>query len=140
MSLFDEIRHESDGHALVRSIDELRSGVVRLETAFLYADGSSVDVFVHRPEALFPSLVLTDFGQTTAWLLDVQVKPWLSKRRARFVEDALRLYGVSQVGGALELALESVDRLLPGVVQLGQACVRVADLTYTRRSSLAALA
>jgi len=136
VNLFDEVRHESDGHALVRSIDELKSGVVRLETAFLYPDGSSVDLFAHRPEPLFPNFVLSDFGQTTAWLLDVQVKPWLSKKRTRFVEDALRLYGVSQVGGALELALPSVDRLMPGIVQLGQACVRIADLTYTRRSSL----
>jgi hypothetical protein len=136
VSLIEPVRRTTAGHALVRSVDELRSGPVRLETTFLYPDGSSVDVFVQQKDPLFPALTLTDLGQTMTWLLDVQVKPWASKKRQRFVEDALRLYGVHQEGGALELPIPSLDGLIPGVVKLGQACVRVADLTYTRRSSL----
>lgn len=132
----DAIRTRVEGHALVRGVDTTPRGIVRLETAFLYPDGSSVDVFLEEESPLFRQLKLTDLGQTTAWLLDVQVKPWLSKKRQRFVEDALRIYGVVQNGGALELPLPSIDMLMDGVVRLGQACVRVADLTYTRRSSL----
>jgi len=132
----DDIRARVAGHALVRSTDVARRGGVRLETAFLYPDGSSVDVFLRDDKPLFGSLKLTDLGQTTSWLLDVQVKPWLSKKRQRFVEDALRLHGVHQIGGALELPIASLDALIDGVVRLGQACVRVADLTYTRRSAM----
>ena len=126
---FDAVKSLVDGHSLVRSIDQVRKGALRLETAFLYPDGSSVDVFLVEDDPLFPKLKLSDFGQTTSWLLDVQVKPWLSKKRQRFVEDALRTYGVEQVGGALELPLRGLDGLVEGVVKLGQACIRVADLT-----------
>jgi len=132
----DDIKTRVEGHALVRGVDLVRKGAVRLETAFLYPDGSSVDVFVQEETPLFKKPKLSDFGRTTAWLLDVQVKPWLSKKRQRFVEDALRIYGVQQAGGALELSIESLNQLIDGIVKLGQACVRVADLTYTRRSSL----
>ena len=133
---FDEVNCKLAGHPLVRNVDRLPRGHVRLETVFLYPDGSSVDVFLPEDGPLVPPSRLSDLGQTTGWLLDVQVKPWLSKKRQRFVEDALRLYGVVLRGGALERDLHSLDELVEGVVHLGQACVRVADLTYTRRSSL----
>jgi hypothetical protein len=132
----DEIEKKMSGHTLVCSLDSLKAGHVRLETAFLYPDGSSVDVFVVEREPLLKSIVLSDLGQTTTWLLDVQVRPWLSKKRQQLVEDALRLYRVEQRGGALEKPLKSVDEIMDGIVHLAQACVRVADLTYTRRSSL----
>jgi|CZKU01.1.fsa_nt_gi hypothetical protein len=131
-----EIKKQVDGHSLIRGIDQVPKGHVRLETAFLYPDGSSVDVFVVEESPLLRNLKVSDLGQTTSWLLDVQVKPWLSKKRQRFMEDALRIYDVKQVGGALERELASTDGLVDGVIRLGQACVRVADLTYTRRSAL----
>jgi hypothetical protein len=130
-----EIERRVQGHGLVRRVDTLPKGHVRIETAFLYPDGSSVDVFLVDDAPLFAPGKLSDFGQTTSWLLDVQIRPWLSKKRQRFVEDALRIYGVEQHGGALEFSLESLDQLTDGLVKLGQACVRVADLSYTRRSS-----
>ena len=134
----DDIRRRVDGHALVRSVDQVAKGHIRLETAFLYPDGASIDVFVVDDTPLLQATKLTDFGQTMSWLLDVQVKPWLSKKRQRFVEDALRIYDVSQAGGALEKRLGRIDEIVEGVVKLGQACVRVADLTYTRRIALQA--
>lgn len=132
----NQIKALAAGHSLVRHVDELPKGHVRLETAFLYPDGSSVDVFVVEEIPLLQTLKLSDLGQTTSWLLDVQVRPWLSKKRQRFLEDALRLYDVKQAGGALERPLASPASLIDGLVKLGQACVRVADLTYTRRSAL----
>ena len=134
---FANVQAQFTGHPLVRSVDRLPKGHVRLETGFLYPDGASVDVFLVEEAPLLPSSKLSDLGQTMSWLLDVQVKPWLSKKRQRFVEDALRVYGVTQSGGALELPLEP-GKLVDGVVRLGQACVRVADLIYTRRTSLQA--
>ncbi|NOY91026.1 MAG: DUF1828 domain-containing protein [Deltaproteobacteria bacterium] len=131
-----DIKEQTSGHSLVRSVDELPKGHVRIETGFLYPDGSSVDVFVVEASPMFPTLKLSDLGQTTSWLLDLQVRPWLSKKRQRLAEDAIRIYEVRQEGGALEYALSGLDSLVEGIVRLGQACVRVADLTYTRRSSL----
>ena len=131
-----DIKSRVTGHGLIRSVDRLPTGPVRLETELLYPDGSAVDVFVVEDGPLLSSAKMSDLGQTMSWLLDVQVRPWLSRKRQTFLEDALRLYKVKQVGGALERPLPSLDALVPSVVALAQACVRVADLTYTRRSSL----
>lgn len=132
----DPITQALSGSPLVRSVDILPKGHVRIETIFLYPDGSSVDVFV-KEEGLFQAHTLSDLGQTMAWLMDVQVKPWTSKKRQRFVEDALRLYNVELKGGALETGF-TPTRLSDDIVRLGQACVRVSDLLYTRRTSLQA--
>ncbi|GAB4196373.1 MAG: hypothetical protein OHK0013_03550 [Sandaracinaceae bacterium] len=130
------VRRQLEGSSLVRGIDQLEKGHVRLETSFLYPDGASIDLFLENRDPLLPAEVLSDFGQTMSWLLDVQVKPWMSKKRQRFLEDALRIYDVKQQGGALETKLTpDLTNLVDAVVRLGQACVRVADLTYTRRTS-----
>jgi hypothetical protein len=132
-------QEQLDGHGLVRGLDLLSTGHVRIETMFLYPDGSSVDVFLVREadSPLLPPSRLTDLGQTMAWLLTMQVKPRQSKKRQALLEDALRLYRVEQRRGELVLPLEVVnDDIVQGVLGLGQACVRAADLSFTRRSSL----
>jgi hypothetical protein len=138
MSDFADIQARLAGHALVRGIDVLRSGPLRIETAFLYPDGGSIDLFLIEDDGLFRSLHLSDLGQTMSWLLDLQVKPWLSRKRQSFVDDALRLYGVEQKGGELVHPLDSPDALVPAIVSLGQACLRVADLMFTKRSAMVA--
>lgn len=105
-------------------VDALDKGHVRIQTAFLYPDGSHVDVFVPGDAPLLPPSKLTDLGQTMSWLLDLQVRPGLSKKRQRLVEDALRIYDVEQIGGALITSFPSMDEIVDGVVRLGQACVR----------------
>jgi hypothetical protein len=138
----DEIRAQLGDRALVRRVDELTRGHVRITTSLLYPDGSFVDVFVRRDQPTRSGslsatpIVLSDLGQTTAWLLDVGIKPWLSKKRKTFIEDAISLYGVEQAGGELRLEIHSPEALVSGVLRLGQACIRVADLTFTRRDSL----
>jgi hypothetical protein len=126
------------GHSLVRGVDQLPRGHIRLETAFLYPDGSSIDVFVKEQAdtPLLPSHTLSDLGQTTTWLLDMQVKPWLSKKRQQIVTDVLKVHGVQQIGGAFELEMKDYQELIDDIVRLGQACARIADLTFTRRTSM----
>lgn len=132
----EHIEAQLAGHALVRSVDRPRSGPVRIETAFLYPDGASIDLFVVEAYDPFPTIELSDLGQTMAWLLDVQVKPWLSRKRQAFIDDALRLYGVHQRGAQLVRPLDGrLDEPIAAIVLLGQACVRVADLVFTKRST-----
>lgn len=135
-----EIERLADQLCMVRARDLLARGHLRLETKFLYPDRSSVDLFVvNAPQQtlLAAPPLLSDLGQTTSWLADLQVKPWQSKKRQRFLEDAIYVLGVRQNGGALETTFEANhDALEDAVIRLGQACVRVADLSFTRRSSL----
>jgi len=133
---FEAVQRQVSGHAIVREVTQLPTRHVRIETAFLYPEGSAVDVFLIDETRPSPAAKLSDLANTSQWLLNLQVQPWLSKKRQAYVDDALRIYNVTKQGGALELELASLERLIDGVVRLGQACVRVADLIYTRRSSI----
>lgn len=133
--LVSEVKELVSNVSLVRNADLLPTGYIRLETVFRYPDGSSIDVFL-APQNLLPGHRLTDLAQTTAWLLDVQVKPWLSKKRRMFVEDAIRTLGVAQKGGELFVDVSELSQIADAVTRLGQACLRVADLLFTRRASL----
>ena len=84
MSSLDEILHDL---CMVRDIDRVPRGHIRLETKFRYPDGGSIDLFILQPHGVLfaPPPLLTDFGQTMAWLADMQVRPWQSKKRQRFV-------------------------------------------------------
>jgi hypothetical protein len=140
MPNIQDIELLADKLCMVRSKDWVPRGHLRFETKFLYPDRSSVDLFVvnDTQQQLLPgSPVLSDLGQTTAWLADVQVRPWQSKKRQRFLEDAIYVLGVRQSGGALETEFAPNHQdLEDAIIRLGQACVRVADLSFTRRSSL----
>src|SRR4051812_2777212 len=140
MPNIQEIELFANDLCMVRSKDVVPKGHLRFETKFLYPDRSSVDLFVVNPaqQKLLPvSPVLSDLGQTTAWLADVQVRPWQSKKRQRFLDDAIYVLGVKQNGGALETEFAPDHQgLEDAIIRLGQACVRVADLSFTRRSSL----
>jgi len=141
MSNLDEIRAVLRCEALIQGVDMIRNGHVRIETTFRYPDGGSIELFVVNDPAtpLLPPTVLSDLGQTTAWLLDMQIKPWLSKKRQAFVDDVLHVAGARQNGGALEINFDParMDHDLESkVVVLAQACLRIADLTFTRRASL----
>lgn len=130
----NEAKAALSGVSIAEHVDALSSGHVRIETAFRYPDGTSIEVFV-APENLLHRR-LTDLGQTTAWLLNLRVKPWLSAKRRQQMEDALRTYGATQEGGELIVDAEKTEPLVKGVIRLSQACLRVADLSFTRRTSL----
>jgi hypothetical protein len=132
----EQVRPHIEGHSLVRAVDRIPRGHVRIETGFLYPDGSSIEFYLVQERPLLPEVKLTDLGQTLAWLLTVQVRPWLSKKRQAFLEDTIRIYDVRQNGGALECALPNLQALPGAIIRLGQACMRVADLTFTRRTAL----
>jgi hypothetical protein len=123
-----DIKTHLTGHTLVQAVDSTPRGHVRLETAFLYPDGSAVDLFVVKQDGPFPTFCLSDLGQTLPTLLDVQATPWLSKRRQGLLEDAIRLYRVEQRGGELIRPIVTLSEVGPGIVALGQACVRVSAL------------
>jgi hypothetical protein len=127
------------GHSLIKGIDSVPKGHLRIETAFRYPDGSSIEVFVPHESDLFPAHKLTDFGQTVSSLVNMQVKPWMSKKRSAQLEDAIRPYDVKLNGAALEASMTRDEDLPEAMIRLSQACLRVSDLLFTRRTSLQAV-
>jgi hypothetical protein len=127
------------GACMVRDVDLLPRGHIRVQTGFLYPDGANIDVFVvNDPNApLLPPTRLSDLGQTTAFLLNHEVRPWTSSKRRIQLQEAVSLYDVQLNGGALDRRIQNTgDDLRTGIVLLGQACVRMSDLLFTRRLQL----
>ena len=67
--------------SLVKECDVIDNGMTRLATPFQYPEGSNIDIFLSNTNTLFPELILTDLGQTTAYLLNLHLKHWTTKKR-----------------------------------------------------------
>lgn len=120
---------------LVEEIDLLPKGHVRISTAFRYPDGSSVDLFIANLQDLMSKVMpmtLTDFGNTFLWLDQMDIRPLRSSRRRRLTFDILETYGIEHSKGVLSCNV-TPQELAMGVIRLGQACIRVADLIFTHR-------
>jgi hypothetical protein len=120
---------------LITACDQVRDGSLRLATPFRYPDGSQIDVFLKASGDLFEGFELSDKGQTTAYLLDLHVKPWTSQKRKQTLADICATLGVEQDGGAflIKLRKEEMKDLPDAMLRLAQVCIRVADLAYTQR-------
>jgi hypothetical protein len=121
--------------SLIKACDVVCRGIVRLATQFQYPDGSNIDVFVDTEQNLFQSVIVSDLGQTTAYLLDVHLKLWSTKKRVQIVQEICESLGVEQQGGQfqIKLPLDRQDELPFAIMRLAQACSRIADLTMSQR-------
>lgn len=139
MTAFDPIDAvRSICNELVTEVTVLPTGHIRIQTALQYPDTGFVDVFIRRDAQLDlrERLVLSDFGNTTALLLDHRIKPWLSEKRKEFLREITQALGVTLNGGALEIELVPGQPLAQPILRLAQACLRMADLTFTQRRSV----
>ncbi len=120
--------------SLVNDCDVVKDGSLRISTPFQYPNGSSIDVFM-SPENLLSELELSDKGQTSAYLLDLQIKHWTTARRKTLVSDICKSLGVTNDSGILKVVFQSADiKTLPNhLVRLAQACIRVSDIAFTQR-------
>lgn len=132
----DQLQKLVQSFSLVHDCDRIRSGMLRLATAFSYPEGSQIDVFLsEKSDLLGGQYVLTDLGQTMAWLLDLHVKPWTTKKRQQILADICDSLGVQNENGELriELGADELKNLPSAIVRLSQACIRVADIAFTQR-------
>jgi len=129
-----QVKEQVEGHSLIYGTEALPKGHIRFETRFIYPDGDSIDAYL-VDEGSRPPARVSDLGQTMDWLLTMQIKPWLSKKRQALLEDAIRIFQVQLKQGALEFLIKNLDELPVAIIRLGQACLRVADIMFTRRVS-----
>ncbi len=120
-----------EGARLVRAVDRVRRGHLRIETPFCLPDNSFVDVYLPRAEGDGPG-ALTDFGATVDWLRSAGVE--LRGRRRDILKGTLDALDVEFEGEALRARFDAPQALPDAIVRLGQACSRVADLIFTRRA------
>ena len=127
--------------SLINSCETLPNGYLRLATPFLYPDGSCIDLFYRHAGEFFTPDHLTDLGQTSAYLADLHVFPSEHPRRARILSAICKNLNVENLDGELRAALpnemtevQAFQRALPNAFfRLAEACVRVSDLSFTKR-------
>jgi hypothetical protein len=134
---YEQIKSAVAEFSLVKACDDIRNGMLRLATPFQYPNGAGVDLFLGTKPELFDKWVLTDLGQTTAWLLDLNLKLWTTEKRKQIVADICNGLDVTQDGGQFQLVLADMKQLPDAMVRLSQACLRVADLAFTQRLRVA---
>ncbi len=132
----DTITRAVRDFSLVSQCDVVRSGMLRISTPFKYPNGSNVDLFLRMEKPLLPeSLILSDYGQTADYLFDLHIKPWATKKRRQLIEDVCSILEVEQDGGQFLVRLDAnqINEFPDAMVRLAQACIRIADLSYTTR-------
>jgi hypothetical protein len=124
--------------SIVVDCSTVSTDILRLTTIFKYPDGSHVDLFLkHDSQHMFDSFVLSDLGETTGYLLELNIRPWKTQKRKRVISQICATLGVEQDGGELKISLShhELDDWGDALMRLAQACIRVSDiaLTYTSR-------
>ncbi|MFN3652603.1 MAG: DUF1828 domain-containing protein [Armatimonadota bacterium] len=120
---------------IAREVDSPTPGLLRISTCFRYPDGGAIDVYVEREDG-FPELAqvkVSDLGETFAWLSDMAIDPWKTRRRRKFLEDVLRVLEVHHQNGELFRRVDGIPQIADAVLRVGQAALRVSDLIYTQR-------
>ncbi|MEW6238138.1 MAG: DUF1828 domain-containing protein [Candidatus Omnitrophota bacterium] len=131
----EEIRSLVSRFSLVQECDAVKNGMLRIATPFQYANGSQIDLFLGEDKTMFEGWMLTDLGQTTAYLLDLHVKSWTTKKRKQWTSDICESLDIRQNAGALFVYIkeQDIDHLPSSIVRLAQACIRVSDLAMTQQ-------
>ena len=122
--------------SLIRTCDVIKNGSLRMETPFKYPNGSSIDLFLREEsQDAFKGWLLSDLGQTTAYLLDLHVKPWATKKRKQTLLDICNSLGVQSSNGDFQIRVpeNELNNLPNFMVLLAQACIRTSDLALTQR-------
>lgn len=80
--------------------------------------GSKIDLFLGGEPDLFNGWVLSDLGHAVAYLLDLNVRPWTTKKRKQVVADICASLDVGQQGGEFKvlIARDNLQKELPSAM------------------------
>jgi hypothetical protein len=123
------------GLSLIRECSEIKPGLLRFSTVFKYPDGSNVDLFLRQDDGTFTeAFTLTDLGETTGYLLEMNIRPWKTQRRKKLISGICATLDVVQDGGEFKVSLASYEneKLGDAFVRLAQTCIRVSDVSMTQ--------
>ncbi len=131
------------GGSLIRACEVVRAhpitagtDVIRVQSIFRYPGGEYVDMFLHSRPGV--PAELSDDGFTMGQLLSMGVDPDATQKRKAFVADVCEELTVHRRGGEFftPLGSDPARTFADATIRLGQACVRIADLSLTHRHRL----
>ncbi|OQX26523.1 MAG: hypothetical protein BWK80_09935 [Desulfobacteraceae bacterium IS3] len=132
---FENIKEYIRPFSLVIACDTIKNGALRIATPFIYPNGSHIDLFLAHSLDLFDNYILSDAGQTSDYLADMQFNLWATKKRLTLIEDICRSLNVTQSDGQFEILIspEDFEQFYNPIIRLAQACIRIGDLVFTQR-------
>ena len=110
-----------------------RNRAVRVKTAFKYPDGSNIDLYIYEVDNGFQ---ISDFGETFTWLSHLLIDPTKTQKRKQYLEDTLKFHNVILNGSMIERTCSDMDKLQSFSLEVGLACVKLAELHLSKRNLL----
>lgn len=107
--------------SIIREIDVLSNGNIRIGTIFTYQDGSLIDLFIGKD-----TNVLTDFGTTLSLFSNYGIR--ITDKIIEIVEEEL-LYGeeIKFIKGCLQIEIDSdLKNFIDKLLILVQICIKVS--------------
>ena len=136
--MFDlgDLKIQLQKNVFIGTIDTVPKGHIRINTGFIYPDGSSIDIFLDKNSLTHENTkpVLTDFGSTLSWLDNMEIDPLGTEAYKIHSANLFHNHNCEFVDGAIRLQLNTMQELTLGIFHIGQACLRFADFIYTIRT------
>ncbi len=107
-----------------------QDGELTIVTPVEQPDGDYVEFYLSEENG---RLILTDHGETLAFLASYGFEIKRSPKRARLFESIIKSSNMHFFQGALRVELESANNLVPVIVSLSQATLHINDLLFTMR-------
>jgi len=105
-------------------------GRLTIVTPMEYPDGDLIELYlVEEPEGL----VLTDLAETLAILASYNLDVKRSPKRFKVFQTVLKAQDVHYFEGSLRIPIISLEDVVPALLRLAQAVLRVSDLLFTLR-------
>jgi hypothetical protein len=101
-------------------------GFTQIETPFLMPDGDVIDLYYRREGEA--TILLTDLGETLAWLSMQHADPHLPETVHTWVADICSSLGIEQSKGMLIVRVAAPESLADDLLRLAQGVVRIASL------------
>lgn len=132
----EEIREIVSNFSLIRECDTILNGMLRLSTPFQNIEGSFIDLFFGEQNDMYSPYILTDLGGTAAYLFDMNIRLYTTKKRRAIIEDICNSLGVIDDNGEFKIHLgkEDLKNIPDAMVRLSQACIRISDLAFYRQN------
>ena len=113
------------GHFSVQVLETLEEGFTRIATPFLLPDNDVVALYYRKEGA---AMLVTDLGETLAWLRSQQTGLHLPESVLGWIADTCSSLGIEQDRGTLMLHVAVPEKVADSLLSLAQGIVRIAGL------------
>ena len=110
-----------------------RNKAVRVETEFKYPDGSNIDLYIYEQGN---ELKISDFGETFTWLSHILIDPAKTQKRKQYLTETLKFHNADLNGSMIERSCDDISKLQSYSLEVGLACVKLAELYLSKRNLL----